>query len=383
MSLSTFNDPDRKSARDEIRDLIRVVTFLAILCGIALLFAVAYAYAAKGSVGAAVLWPLALSMSGLLVGFLFGIPKVLQRDTSAPRTDARAPRDGGVAAPTPERAQSYAQRINTNLEEISDWLTKIIVGLGLVELKAIPGYVTTLAAAIAPAFGAGEHRSFALGLTVFFTIAGFLFGYLVTRLYLSAALARADRNAQDTAAGVGVAVLQLASLQERQQVIGGTARAAAAAPAVADPKKGLEELKKLAAEYAAVRIDDWGQRTRKKNALVASMFEVAHAFGVTKEALADAQDEGFTAALATSVNADPAPGDVGLLLRAGRGVRRLHVRYKVVVAFGALLNAGLVAPTERAPIAVLLRDYKRGADESLVKSIETLEAVLSESAAAA
>ncbi len=40
--------------------------------------------------------------------------------------------------------------INSNLVEVSDWLTKIIVGVGLIELKSLPGSARSMAAFIAP-----------------------------------------------------------------------------------------------------------------------------------------------------------------------------------------------------------------------------------------
>ena len=67
------------------------------------------------------------SASGILVGFLFGIPRIVQRDAS----------QSGVSRPIAQ-IQSTSLGINTNLTEISDWLTKIIVGVGLVQLNSIP-----------------------------------------------------------------------------------------------------------------------------------------------------------------------------------------------------------------------------------------------------
>lgn len=77
-----------------------------------------------------ILWGLASFVSGLLTGFLFGIPKVLQGKGSTPERGAKS-----------DLAQDsrYQQQVNTNLTEISDWVTKIIVGLGLINLKDIPG----------------------------------------------------------------------------------------------------------------------------------------------------------------------------------------------------------------------------------------------------
>lgn len=60
---------------------------------------------------------LASVMVGVLVGFLFGIPRALQNAGT-----------GGAEAGWGRYST------NTNLEQISDWLTKILVGVGLVEL---------------------------------------------------------------------------------------------------------------------------------------------------------------------------------------------------------------------------------------------------------
>jgi hypothetical protein len=118
--------------------------------------------------------------AGFLAGFLFGIPKVLQGDRTQPPN------------PVPSPA-AYRQRVNTNLEEISDWLTKIIVGLGLYELKRIPAWVGALARVFASSFQRPDQEEGVLAAAiVFFLICGFLLGYLVTRLYLQGALGRAD-----------------------------------------------------------------------------------------------------------------------------------------------------------------------------------------------
>jgi hypothetical protein len=118
--------------------------------------------------------------AGFLAGFLFGIPRVLQGDRAQPPNPAVG-------------SGAYRQRVNTNLEEISDWLTKIIVGLGLYELKRVPAWVGELARVFASSFQQPEQeRGFFGAAIVFFLICGFLLGYLVTRLYLQGALGRAD-----------------------------------------------------------------------------------------------------------------------------------------------------------------------------------------------
>jgi hypothetical protein len=129
------------------------------------------------------MWCLACLAVGAAVGFLFGIPKVLQREGKT----IIHPEGGPLA---------YRQRVNTNLEEISDWLTKIIVGLGLVQLARVPGWINNIALLFAESIEQDpEQRGVLAAVIVFFLVGGFLFGYLITRLFLQGALGRADRAA--------------------------------------------------------------------------------------------------------------------------------------------------------------------------------------------
>lgn len=150
----------------------------------------------------ALLWAVGLLAVSWLIGFLFGIPKVLQGDASAgptPQGNAPAP---GPAAPggDPKSTSAAATRdkrnqyqVNTNLEQISDWLTKIIVGLGLINLKQIPELIQRLSNFMAPVMG-GDAQVFAAALFLYFSAVGFLGGYITTRLWLAGALARADQS---------------------------------------------------------------------------------------------------------------------------------------------------------------------------------------------
>lgn len=129
------------------------------------------------------MWSLATYAAGFGIGFLFGIPRVLQSDNPGAA--------GG----------SYIQRVNTNLEQISDWLTKIIVGLGLVQLQQLPGFLKGISLWAAASLPLGRDTSltqvaaFATAFLVYFVVTGFLAGYLLTRLYLAGAFRRADQPA--------------------------------------------------------------------------------------------------------------------------------------------------------------------------------------------
>lgn len=124
---------------------------------------------------APLLWALACLSSGGMLGFLFGIPRG-QFDAAPgvrnPKTDA-------------------VNQVNTNLELVSDWLTKIIVGLILIHLSAIPGHVQELAAHLVEDAGPGRlSRSSAAAQIVYFIVLGFVCGYVSTRYFIGEPLRR-------------------------------------------------------------------------------------------------------------------------------------------------------------------------------------------------
>ena len=142
-------------------------------------------------VGVGVMVAGASLLIGGLLGFLFGIPRTLQQERPV------EPLSTSEQGEHPEREpQRVAYRVNTNLEQISDWLTKILVGVGLTQLTAIPGGLRLVGDYIAGGMGNPDSgRIFALGALIYFTICGFLYGYLWTRLFLAGALRRADLTA--------------------------------------------------------------------------------------------------------------------------------------------------------------------------------------------
>lgn len=143
-----------------------------------------YSSTFAGSIGStvfslALLLGLAALVGGGLVGFLFGVPRRLQQTDMS--KDPANPRYVG----------------NTNLEQISDWLTKILVGVGLTQILQIPTQLERLAAFLAPALGnQPSSQVFALAILGYFAVAGFLIGYLTTRLLLGRAYEEADEPDQ-------------------------------------------------------------------------------------------------------------------------------------------------------------------------------------------
>jgi hypothetical protein len=116
------------------------------------------------------------------MGFLFGIPRTSARQQKGPE-----PSKDKV------RGEQTTYQANTNLEEISDWLTKILVGVGLTQLREIPAGIETLAGRLGPVLGnSAGSGAFAVTVLLFFAVCGFLEGYLWTRLFLAGEFRLAD-----------------------------------------------------------------------------------------------------------------------------------------------------------------------------------------------
>jgi hypothetical protein len=126
----------------------------------------------RAAFAAALLFAGAALLAGGLVGVLFGIPRQAGRDAD----DPPAALDGGQPRP---RGSS------THLEQVSGWLTKVLIGVLLAQLGAFSSGANRLFAAMAPSLG-GQPSSAAVAgaIVVFFSAGGFLGGWLLTRLLL-------------------------------------------------------------------------------------------------------------------------------------------------------------------------------------------------------
>jgi hypothetical protein len=165
---------------------------------------------------------------GALLGFLFGIPRTLQQDglTEPAQQPSPAVDDAGKAANEGTQKPGYA--VNTNLEQISDWLTKILVGVGLTQITVIPEKMWVFAKHLSEGLGdAAGNAVLALAIMIFFSVCGFMGGYLWTRLYLARAFRRADT--EDVAQLKKQAGTIEAKLDEHRQVMENDARALALA----------------------------------------------------------------------------------------------------------------------------------------------------------
>jgi hypothetical protein len=185
-------DPEARagSEADSARDLIRILVFiwLMVLTGLVGLSIPAVAHVAQRryvealvAVGTGAFLAGAATAAGSFVGFLFGVPRaghsITQESTETLRSEP-----------------PYLP--NTNLEQISDWLTKIIVGVGLVEIRAVVGWFDEIGITAGPAIWQNPGgRIMATAILVHYLLMGFFQGFLVAYLYLPKAFANARRIA--------------------------------------------------------------------------------------------------------------------------------------------------------------------------------------------
>jgi hypothetical protein len=169
-----------------------------------------------GNVPTSIAWSAAALASGSVLGFLFGIPgrsstvrppaiivaggptlvttgnpapTPSPMGTIAPGTVSSQPPIGALPAADSDQPQPVAE---SNLVQVSDWVTKLLLGGGLTQLQQIPGKIWELAGWVAIGIDA-EHpdpkdahfqanQVFASGLLVYFFVLGFFGGYFITQL---------------------------------------------------------------------------------------------------------------------------------------------------------------------------------------------------------
>jgi len=131
------------------------------------------------------------ALLGGVLGFLFGIPRVM---TSVSVNSVSASPDA-----IPKNGAEYLP--NTNLERISDWLTTLIIGATLINIKDIAVGLENISNKFGASLGnkttavntdAGPGDEYALGLIIFQFLAGFFFAYLWARIFLQKLLKDAE-----------------------------------------------------------------------------------------------------------------------------------------------------------------------------------------------
>ena len=118
----------------------------------------------------------ASALVGGSMGFLFGVPR------SNDPTEIDDPND---SAAEEKQGTEELHRPNNSLEHVTDWLTKIIVGVGLVQIKEIIGLLDSIGTELGPTFAEGiAGKAIVIAIIVHYVLIGFLQGYLMSYLWL-------------------------------------------------------------------------------------------------------------------------------------------------------------------------------------------------------
>jgi hypothetical protein len=132
-----------------------------------------------------------------VVGFIFGLPRY--SNTPVVTVPSGTPEGETTAAARAVNATSGLLTPSNNLEQVADWLTKLLIGAGLVQLGAIGTWIGSFINDLAVAFSASdgpppEAAKIVAGSILGFSVSiGFVFGYLLTTLWYQR---RLDRTLQ-------------------------------------------------------------------------------------------------------------------------------------------------------------------------------------------
>lgn len=185
-------------AIDLQRHLRPLMRNLAIATGVALLAAMlALGRGGAGGLGLGILIFLASALCGAVVGFLFAVPRLL---------------DGGQAEGEPKRLLGG----NDNVSRVSDWLTTMLIGIGLTQLGNINDgligfrdFLQTHAHLYGPPGSPSAGSLPVMGplLLILGAVVGFLYLYLHTRIELVAGF----REAEEVLGGLDMALVKQAA----------------------------------------------------------------------------------------------------------------------------------------------------------------------------
>ena len=169
-------------------ELAKIIKALGLFAGLGLFLLLLFSTATPGGTaadffeafGVFTLLGCASTALGTLFGFLFGFP----------RTDTK---------PDPEKEGEPQARNtkNTNLQEIADWLTKILLGAGLTQINAIVTGFIAFTANQAKNLLWLQSQPVIMATIGYFLILGFFLGFCVTAVWLSVLLSQTDKDLAD------------------------------------------------------------------------------------------------------------------------------------------------------------------------------------------
>jgi hypothetical protein len=213
---------------------------------------------------------------GAVFGLIFGIPKTLQQNTAAPPPEEPAESRDVEGSKAGQQRQRIEYRGNTSLEQISDWLTKILIGISLTQWNDLRDEFQKMVIYAAEGFGdTPSYEVFTGGIILLSALCGFFSSYLLTRLFLPLALTKTDiENSRMFDELRQDADRQVETLRKLSPLT--TAETTAAVPSAAR-QQILDQLAALARDYENLRstLRSGPERTRKMETVTSQMRTLA------------------------------------------------------------------------------------------------------------
>jgi hypothetical protein len=172
-----------RAARRSALGWLHTTTLLSMLAvglpTVATLFILAYTFARSGPhliyLGVGMMVGLAAFVIGILTGFLFGIPRAVSSGDLRHKKAASGSGSGSGYVPS------------SNLAEVSDWLTKLLLGAGLVQLTHLGAPIASLIDDVAAGLHHGQGSQSATvmagAILIGYATIGLLDGYVVTTVW--------------------------------------------------------------------------------------------------------------------------------------------------------------------------------------------------------
>lgn len=205
MQQSISLTSNRQKQDEVIANFNRLMLWLAVVIGVAtLLFSIPEDgewYELLPRLGGLCLFGTAAMLTGALLGLIFGVPKSSRRNSAPPAL---------IAADGTQMTLPYNG--NSNLEEISDWLTKMIVGIALINWKGIGDALISIRAELENSLDSRLSGLLAMGLIGAYFGLGFTLGYVWSRVFLPRLLSNAERSDFDALSRDHRALVEIESM---------------------------------------------------------------------------------------------------------------------------------------------------------------------------
>jgi len=120
---------------------------------------------------AALIWCGASLMVGALLGLFLAVPRF------------RVPPANSEAASAYQLSSANPATVSTNLESVADWLTKILIGVALTDIRQMPDQFRQIILYVETSLTGKGDEPFVTAMILYFFLAGFIANYVASRLY--------------------------------------------------------------------------------------------------------------------------------------------------------------------------------------------------------